>query len=84
MGPGGYDARSERSLRVRAPTVQVGDPYPGAGQPGNAGRSKYHFYRPRASSRHPGEEMGHVVSAEGTTCPSFDVGLSGLLERLKE
>lgn len=43
MGPGGYDAQSERSLRVRAPTVQVGDPYPGAGQPGNAGRSRYHF-----------------------------------------
>ena len=43
LGPSGYDAGSERSLRGRAPTAQVGDPYPGAGQPGNAGRSKYHL-----------------------------------------
>lgn len=61
LGPAGYDARSECSLRVRTCDRQVRATYPGAGQSGNAAPSKdpLHTDTCRAASRkYPGARGG--------------------------
>lgn len=78
LGPAGYDAPSECSLRVRTRDRQVRATYPGAGQSGILCR----HLQGCLQKIPPGDEG--MLLVEETACLRFGVQMSGLLENLKE